>query len=255
MKKITVLFFSVMLFMASKAQNTYPFPSTGKVGIGTTSPQAPLHIRTSAASPTYPTATSRGDVLSVFEAHNNAMELGVGDGSNTRKMWILARHSSTATYGKYYATLHLQPALDDMTQYRGVAIGYAASTSLPIQVGLAVSGNVGIGTTNPQAKLAVNGDILAKEIKIKTDITTPDYVFGPDYNLPALDEIESYVKEHKHLPEVPSAAEIEKEGLNLAEMNLLLLKKVEELTLYIIEKNRIQKEILTRMEKLEAGLK
>jgi hypothetical protein len=73
---------------------------------------------------------------------------------------------------------------------------------------------------------------------VKTNIAVPDYVFEPDYDLPALDEIEAYVKEHKHLPEIPSAKEIEKEGLDLAEMNLLLLKKVEELTLIIIEQNK-----------------
>jgi hypothetical protein len=105
---------------------------------------------------------------------------------------------------------------------------------------VAYNGNVGIGTDDPQAKLAVDGTVLAKEVKVKNDITVPDYVFEPDYDLPALEEIEAYVKEHKHLPEIPSAAVIEKEGLNLAEMNLLLLKKVEELTLYMIEKDKVQ---------------
>jgi len=105
-------------------------------------------------------------------------------------------------------------------------------------VSLTSQGNVGIGTENPFAKLTVNGGILAEEVKVKSDISVPDYVFEPDYKLSTLAEIEAYVKEHKHLPEIPSAADIKKDGLDLAEMNLLLLKKMEELTLHLIEKEK-----------------
>lgn len=119
---------------------------------------------------------------------------------------------------------------------------------------LYANGNVGIGTTNPQAKLAVNGNILAKEVKVKTDISVPDYVFEPDYELPQLADVEAYVKEHKHLPEIPSAADIARDGLDLAEMNLLLLKKVEELTLHLIEKERTVIEHAIRIERLEKRL-
>ncbi|GAA4779392.1 hypothetical protein GCM10023231_02700 [Olivibacter ginsenosidimutans] len=100
------------------------------------------------------------------------------------------------------------------------------------------TGNVGIGTTHAVAKLTVNGNILAREIKVKTDITVPDYVFEKDYQLPSLTEVEAYVKEHKHLPEIPSAREIGEEGLDVAKMNLLLLKKVEELMLIVIEQQK-----------------
>jgi len=100
------------------------------------------------------------------------------------------------------------------------------------------NGNIGIGTISPVARLTVNGNILAKEIKIKTDITVPDYVFENDYNLMTLSDIEQFVKEHKHLPEIPSGDSIGKNGLDLAEINLLLLKKIEELTLHLIEKEK-----------------
>jgi len=165
------------------------------------------------------------------------MEFGVARGMNTRRAWILARHHTlTSALGRYYSTLHLQPRLDIVDQYRGVAIGYSASSNIPVNVGLAVYGNVGIGTLNPKAKLAVNGNILAKEVKVKTDISVPDYVFEPDYKLPTLADVEAYIKEHRHLPEIPSAKDIARDGLDLAAMNLLLLKKVEELTLHLIKK-------------------
>lgn len=112
-------------------------------------------------------------------------------------------------------------------------------------------GSVGIGTTTPTAKLAVNGNIIAKEIKIKTDISVPDYVFEETYDLPSLSSIKKYINEHKHLPEIPSAKDIEKDGLDLAEMNLLLLKKVEELTLHLIEKDRQVTDLERRMQKME----
>ena len=97
------------------------------------------------------------------------------------------------------------------------------------------AGNVGIGTTNTQGyKLAVAGNMIAEEVKVKLQGTWPDYVFNTDYSLMPLKEIKAYVQENKHLPEVPSAKEIEKNGINLSEMNMLLLKKVEELTLHLI---------------------
>lgn len=107
---------------------------------------------------------------------------------------------------------------------------------------LADSGNVGIGTKNPQAKLAVNGDILAKSIRVNTSSTYwPDYVFGEDYNLMSLRVLETYITQHRHLPGVPSASEVETKGeVDLSEMNAILLEKVEELTRYIID---LQKQI------------
>jgi hypothetical protein len=100
------------------------------------------------------------------------------------------------------------------------------------------SGNLGIGTKNPDKTLTVNGTIHAKEVQVDVNIPVPDYVFEKSYKLPELKIIEAYVNQNKHLPEIPSAKEMEENGLNLKEMNLLLLKKIEELTLYVIDQQK-----------------
>jgi hypothetical protein len=100
-----------------------------------------------------------------------------------------------------------------------------------------MNGNVGIGTKNPDATLAVKGTVHATEVKVDLNVPGPDYVFQPDYKLSTLKEIEAYVEKNHHLPEIPSADQMVKDGLNLGDMNIRLLKKVEELTLYLMEKD------------------
>lgn len=100
-----------------------------------------------------------------------------------------------------------------------------------------VDGKVGIGTTNPQSELAVAGTITAKKMKV-TITGWPDYVFAQDYKLPSIAELDEYIKHHKHLPDIPSAEEVIKEGIDVGEMNKKLLQKIEELTLHIIDLNK-----------------
>jgi hypothetical protein len=112
---------------------------------------------------------------------------------------------------------------------------------------------VGIGTTSPDAKLAVKGTIHTQEVKVDLQgAVAPDYVFEKEYRLRSLADIEHYITENKHLPEVPSAKQMEEEGLHLKEMNLLLLKKVEELTLYVIE---LKKESDAQQKRIDAQQK
>jgi len=110
------------------------------------------------------------------------------------------------------------------------------------------AGNVGVGTTDTQGyKFAVNGTIHSKEVKV--DMTGwPDHVFKKEYRLWPLTEVKRYIDANGHLPEMPSEEQVAKEGLDLGEMNKLLTKKVEELTLYLIEQDK-------RIQKLERALK
>lgn len=109
------------------------------------------------------------------------------------------------------------------------------------RVTITPDGNVGIGITNPSSayKLSVYGDVKAKKLKITIDpLQWPDYVFAPAYKLPSLQEVEEFIKKHKHLPGVPSAKDVETEGLDVGDTQAILLKKIEELTLYLIEQNK-----------------
>ena len=127
--------------------------------------------------------------------------------------------------------------------------GYSSS-----QLVLQSGGNVGIRTSTPSNKLEVNGTIRSTEVKVEAS-PWPDYVFEEDYDSRSLEETEAYIKANKHLPEIPSAEEIETNGLALGEMNALLLKKIEELTLYQIEMMKIIKKQHKEIEKLQKALK
>ncbi|WCT13633.1 tail fiber protein [Mucilaginibacter jinjuensis] len=115
--------------------------------------------------------------------------------------------------------------------------------------------NVGIGTYNPDAKLTVQGTVHATEVLVDQTVPTPDYVFDKDYDLASLKDVKTYIDQNHHLPEIPSAAQVAKEGINLGEMNAKLLKKIEELTLYLIQQkeesqrqNRIQQRQINQLK-------
>jgi hypothetical protein len=115
-------------------------------------------------------------------------------------------------------------------------------------------GKIGVGTTSPDAKLTVKGNIHAEEVKVDLNVPAPDYVFETEYNLLSLQEVQAYIRQNKHLPEVPAAKEMEQNGVNLSEMNMLLLKKVEELTLYLLEQEKTNLEQNKRIELLSSQL-
>lgn len=114
------------------------------------------------------------------------------------------------------------------------------------------NGKIGIGTTSQgNYRLSVKGAIRAQALKIEPG-SWADYVLYDTYKLPALNEVESFIKSNRHLPDMPSEAEVKRAGIDVGEMNVLLLKKIEELTLYMIEKDKEVGELKSRVKKLES---
>jgi hypothetical protein len=180
---------------------------SGNVGIGTASPDELLHIQSSTEPIIKLKCTTSNNINSgkilLRENDENFGSFITYDGSNN------LFHIGRRVAGIDYNVITMQRS----------------------------TGNVGIGTTDPKAKLSVNGTIISTEIKVLADISQyPDFVFSKDYSLRSIKEVEKFILENKHLPEIPKADEIE-DGLALGEMNMKLLQKIEELTLYMIEIN------------------
>lgn len=131
--------------------------------------------------------------------------------------------------------------------------GFYVRTNGEYRMSVRQDGNVGIGTTAPSEKLEVEGNIkVSGDIKIKDwTLTVPDYVFQKDYKLRKLEELRTYLDENGHLPDIPSAQEIQSKGFNIGEFCMSLLKKLEEMSLYVLQQQEmiaIQNDRLSRLE-------
>lgn len=116
-----------------------------------------------------------------------------------------------------------------------------------------LTGKVGVNTTNNVSgyAFAVDGGIVTDEVLILDVEDWPDYVFAKDHALMPLGELKAYINKNSHLPEIPTAQEVEENGVNVAEMQKMLLKKIEELTLYTVEQQRLIEELQKKIERLE----
>ncbi|MBB6239858.1 putative coiled-coil protein SlyX [Pedobacter sp. AK013] len=131
--------------------------------------------------------------------------------------------------------------------------GNFSDTNNPYVFSFLQNGNVGIGTSTPREKLSVNGKIRAHEIKVEAT-NWPDYVFEEGYTVGTLQELESYIKTNKHLPDMPSAKEIDTQGLQLGEMVKMQQRKIEELALHLIEKEKQLRNQENKVIQLESKL-
>ncbi|UZJ64257.1 hypothetical protein OKW96_18030 [Sphingobacterium sp. KU25419] len=208
-------------------KDNFWFMGEGNFGIGTTIPKSRLEVQAPLSNVSTAILHSNG-----HQSWGHVLALVTDDPTgddpkllfsyrNKAKQWSLGGGNNETSF-------HLRE--DGGDGVYGTAPGTARFTVL-------AGGNVGIGTDLPQEKLSVKGNIRAQQVKVEMS-NWPDYVFEETYQLPSLKETEAFIKANKHLPGVPKAKEIEEDGLSLGEMNRILMQKVEELTLHLINKDK-----------------
>jgi hypothetical protein len=192
----------------------------GNVGIGTSSPSTPLYVLTPSPDMAMFKNSSTGNVNIAVANNTGQMSLGIGASTPHPYIW--------STTGNFF-------------------IGNDGDPTLFVS-GMA-NGNVSIGTSDSKGyKFAVNGNAVFTKVVVKAYGNWPDYVFHAAYRLRPLSEVEEYIKQYGHLPEVPSAEEVKKDGLDLGDNQAILLKKIEELTLYAIEQNKKIEDLYNKIE-------
>ncbi|MBQ3544580.1 MAG: hypothetical protein IJA34_06300, partial [Lachnospiraceae bacterium] len=205
--------------------------NNGYVGIGTSSPTEKLEVSgnakatniTATSSVQSSTLTVTGNVVFSALSGSSSKVLTIGSNGTLSSADMSEMNDGM---GDHIATMNLN--------LNGKKIVGATNGTNGIFV--AQNGNVriGAGTASPTKTLEVNGTIRSKEVLVEV-ANWSDFVFDKDYDLRTLKEVESYIKENGHLPDVPSAEEVKTNGVEVGEMNAILLQKIEELTLYIIE--------------------
>jgi len=208
------------------------------VGIGTTTPTALLDVNGNTRLGGTATVTNNFSVggnsllsgtLNVSGSTNLATTLAVGNNASVGNNLSV---TNNATVGNTLS----------VTSNANVGANLAVNASATIGSDARVNGRVIVGnpaSTPGTHAMYVNGSIVATEVKVALQANWPDYVFEPSYSLPNLNEWEQFISQNKHLPGVPSAAEVSQNGgIELGEMNRILLQKVEELTLLLISQQK-----------------
>jgi hypothetical protein len=209
----------------------------GNVGIGTTSPSSTLHVagnQTLAGNLTFTAGTQSIQFANPGASPAPMMYMFSSGTTNTTRM-VIAHSPGFPTWGLQYA--------DNGDQFDFLGAG---TSRMSINLS---NGNVGIGVPSPAYRLEVCGTIRAKEVRVETGWC--DYVFGKDYKLRSIDELEKFINDNKHLPGIAPASDVEKDGLKVGEMNKAMMEKIEELTLYVIQLSKENKQLQSEIDALK----
>ncbi|MCX2495302.1 hypothetical protein OQX63_17560 [Pedobacter sp. PF22-3] len=221
--------------------NTYINPQGGKVGIGTFSPTELFNVNGNS----HLDRLRLGNAVFNWNSRNSINSFNSGQDAGLNGGWIAADFGGS----------------DNLSDRLVIGSGFGGRTIIGTHnynltqwggdlIINPTGSRVGIGTTNPTDMLTVAGKIGAREIKVSTNAGA-DFVFEADYKLPELAELEKFIKINRHLPEIPAAKQMVENGVNLGELNIKLLQKVEELTLHLIEKDKQINALINRVDILE----
>jgi hypothetical protein len=194
----------------------------GKVGIGTTSPASLLDVN----------GTLHVSGLATFDNKITTSQLQITNNAGANKL-LISDAGGNASWSPVEDVVPQTPWTQDDENI------YILDTK------------IGIGTSAPSEALTIKGNILCEQIEVIENVPASDFVFEEDYPLMSLQDLETYVSENHHLPEIPSAAEFKENGYNMNEMDDLLLRKVEELTLYALEAGKCIAELKKEVEELK----
>jgi hypothetical protein len=245
----------------------------GNVGVGTMYPTAQFHMQgTGVIRPVFETVSAGSYIhdrpILDFKKSNGTISsrlpVGFNDKLGTVYFWGYdgtnyiessgfgavvedAVTTGVVKTGMYFST---NDGNDQVYNYPKLKMYLTAEGNLLINPKVDFEGNLEPGSVTGDGKLQVRGNIRAQEIKVEI-ANWPDYVFAKDYQLPSLEETEKHIKEKGHLQGMPTAREVEANGVYLGDLNAKLLKKIEELTLHLIYESKKNTETQSKLRDQE----